>query len=329
MRIELEEYEVMIDDMKGTIWDVSKIFSSLSIKTSRSGAAGSAKFTLVENPLRQSKDFSVANGNVVRIKADGVGIFYGYVFSIERTEERLISILAYDQIRYLMSKDTYVKANVTATTVIRDNAKLAGLKVGNLTETGYAIPKFSQDGQVRLDMIQAALEETVLGNGRTYVLRDNFGKLDLIDVQNAGINLILGDGSLVYQYSLKQEIDSDTYNRVKIVQDNKKTKKRDVYIVQDSASIARWGTLQYYSKVDEGLNEAQVKQIASTVMALKNREQRSFKLTAIGDFSVTAGVKAQITIKELDINQFFLVEECTHDVDGDQHTMSLELVIYG
>lgn len=329
MKIELEEYEVMIDDMKGTIWDVSKIFSTLSIKTSRKGAAGSAKFTLVENPLRQSKEFEVATGNVVRIKADGVGIFYGYVFSIERTEERLISILAYDQIRYLMSKDTYVKANVTATTVIRDNAQLSGLKVGKLADTGYAIPKFSQDGQVRLDMIQAALEETVLGTGRSYVLRDNFGALELLDIADAGINLILGDGSLVYQYSLKQEIDSDTYNRIKIVKDNDKTKKRDVYVIQDSASIARWGTLQYYSKVDSGLNEAQVTKIAENVMALKNREQRSFKLTALGDYSVTAGVKLQVTIKEIGINQFFLVEECTHDVDGDEHTMSLELVIYG
>lgn len=329
MQLELKNYEVLIDDMKGTIWDVSKIYTGMTLKSSRKGSASSLKFTLVQNPLRQSKDFEINNGNVVRIKANGQGIFYGFIFSIEQTEDRTLSVLAYDQMRYLMNKDTYVRANVTATTVIKENAELSGLRIGKLADTKHAIPKFSQDGQVRLDMIYSALEETVMATGRTYVLRDNFGSLELTDVENAGIDLILGDGSLVYQYTHKREIDSDTYNRIKIVQDNKKTKKRDVYIAQDSASISRWGTLQYYAKVEEKLPKAKVQQIVDTMIALKNREQRSFKLEALGDFAVHAGVKLQFTLKDLGINQFFLVEECTHDVDGSEHTMSLELVIYG
>lgn len=98
-----------------------------------------------------------------------------------------------------------------------------------------------------------------------------------------------------------------------------------MYILQDSKNIAKWGLLQLYQKVDEDKNEAQIKELGNQLIKLKNREEKSFKLEAIGDIRVRAGCYVPITISSLGINQPFLVNEATHSFDGNDHTMSIEL----
>lgn len=320
--------ETVIDNRNGVLWDVSQLVPELSWKTSRIGKPGQVDMTLVRGPSYQQQ-VEVSPGDVIRIRLDGQKFFMGYVFSIEETHERELRITAYDQIRYLMESDTYVRTNVTATQVIKDNALAVGLILGELADTQHKIPRFLQDSQKRIDIICAALDETLMATGRLYVFYDDAGNLVLRDVEDMAIDLILGDGSLVYGYSVKREIDTDTYNRVKLVKDNKKTGRREAYIVQDSSTIARWGRLQYYQKVDEGLNEAQITAMMNRFLELKNREQRRFSLEALGYPGVRAGVKLQVTMEELGVNQFYLVEECTHHFSGDEHTMDLELKVYG
>ncbi|MGO4371541.1 hypothetical protein AB4Z21_12230, partial [Paenibacillus sp. MCAF20] len=123
----------------------------------------------------------------------------------------------------------------------------------------------------------------------------------------------------------KRSIDSDTYNYIKVFQDNKKTGKRDIHTGQDSANIAKWGRLQLYQQADEKMNEAQIKTLVDQLLTLKNREQKTLSIEAIGDLRVRAGFYIPIVIQELAISQYFLVEDCTHKFDADAHTMSLEL----
>jgi len=321
--------EILIDNRNGNLWDLSELVPEFTWKTSRIGKPGQVNMTIVRNPPYQQTRFEVNPGDILRIVEDGRKVFLGYVFSIEETHERELQIVAYDQIRYLIEADTYVRTNVTATQVVRDNAEAVGLTLGALAETGYRIPKFLQDGQKRIDIICAALDETLMATGRLYVFYDDAGSLVLRDVEDMAIDLVLGDDSLVFGYSVKREIDTDTYNRIKLVKDNKETGRREAYIVQDSVNIARWGRLQYYQKVDDGLNPAQITAMAERLLQLKNREQRRFTLEALGYPGVRAGMKLQVTIEELGVNQFFLVEECTHEYKGDEHTMTLELKVYG
>jgi hypothetical protein len=111
-----------------------------------------------------------------------------------------------------------------------------------------------EDTQKLLDIIDKALTLTLHHGNQNFVFFDDFGKLSLRLVDDMLVDVYLGDGSLMYDYSYKRSIDSDTYNQIKLVQDNKKTQKRDVHMARDSANIAKWGLLQYYEKVDEGLN---------------------------------------------------------------------------
>lgn len=322
-------FELIVDNRNGTLWNLSKLVPELSWSTKRTGKAGTLQFTIIRNPTYQESHYEINCGDVVRLRMNDTVLFCGYVFVLEDSEDRELKVTAYDQLRYLLETDTYVKTNVTATQVLKDNAHDVGLAVGDIADTIHPIKTFSQDGQKRLDMIYKALDETLIAKGRIYVLYDDAGYLTLKDIDNMTIDLILGDGSLVYGYSLKRDIDSDTFNRVKMVKDNQETGKREAYILQDSSKIGKWGRLQYYQKVDDGLNKAQINAMMERVMELKGREQKTFKLDALGYIGMRAGVKLQITIKEQGINQYFLVEECTHQMKGDEHTMSLDLKVYG
>ena len=63
---------------------------------------------------------------------------------------------------------------------------------------------------------------------------------------------------MMTDYEYKRDIDSQTYNRVKLARPNKDTGRTDIYVHEDTETISIWGLLQYYDMVDDELNEAQI-----------------------------------------------------------------------
>lgn len=328
--------EILLDNKNGKVWNLSGyedddeksgIVSGVTWKTSRIGKPGSLDFTMVKGGLYQAQDFQYNNGDIIRFRKDGRNVFYGYIFSIDEGKDEAVKISCYDQIRYLTASDTYVLSNITASDVIQRIAKDFGLKTGALPDTGYHIPTMVEDGQQLLDIISKALTLTLKSSGRNFALYDDFGSLTLLDTDNTVLDIIIGDGSLMYDYNVKRSIDTDTYNKIKLYKDNKDSGKRELYVAQDSANIAKWGTLQLYQSVDENMNAAQINELLNTLVTLKNRESKTLKLKAIGDIRVRAGIRVNILIQEYGVNQNLLVDECTHTFDGADHTMDLELKV--
>ena len=84
-------------------------------------------------------------------------------------------------------------------------------------------------------------------------------------------NTVLGDKSLLNDYEFKSDIDSQTYNSVKLARPNEETGRADVFVAQDSKTIAEWGLLQLYQSVDGDRNDAQMKAQAASTLAYYNR----------------------------------------------------------
>lgn len=312
--------EILLDNREGNVLDISQLVSSVTWKTVRIGRPGSLDLRLIKY-----NDLKIDPGAVIRVRNGANNVFYGYVFVIDRGSDDEVQITAYDQVRYLLSNDTYVYANATATEIIRKIAQEFGLKTGEIANTNYRITTMVEDNQKALDVIFKALDLTLIATGNAFVFYDDFGFLTLRNANDMAVDVAIGDESLAYAYSYKRSIDDDTYNRIKLVQNNKETNRRDVYIAQDSSNIARWGRLQYFQVVDEKMNSAQIKELLNTLIQLKNRERKSFRIDALGDLRIRAGNYVPIILSELDINQYFLVDECTHRWDGDAHTMQLTL----
>ncbi len=310
--------------MELLIFHDKKVFSPTVLEgivwqTERKNAPGSLSFKVLEDDV-----LKLSEGDAVRFCCGGEKVFYGFVFTVVRGSDGVISVTAYDQLRYLKNKDTYVYENKTAADVVKMIAKDFGLETGVIDDTKYRIPSRVESNSTLFDIIGNALDLTLVNRSETFVLFDDFGKLSLRDLKNMRVNIIV-DSETGESFEFRSSIDSDTFNRVKLIYDDSKAGKREVYIAQDDPNIRRWGVLQYCGNLKKGENGAAK---AQTLLKLYNEKSRSLDVkNVLGDCRVRAGSMVAVMLKlgEEKISNFMLVEKCRHEFRGDIHLMDLSL----
>lgn len=288
-------------------------------KTERVGTPGQLTFKVI-----QDGKFKVSEGNAVRLKIDNSEVFYGFVFTIKKTREKEISITAYDQLRYLKNKDTYVYKNKTAADFIRMLAADFYLNVGEIENTEYIIPSRVEEDQELFEMIKNALDLTLQNKKEMFTLYDNFGKLTLKNIKNLIVPILI-DEETGENFDYQISIDANVYNKIKLTYDNDKTGKREVYIAQDTGNINNWGVLQYFEKLQKDEN-GQAK--ADALLSLYNKTKRKLSISkCIGDLRVRAGclIPVKLNLGDTDILQLMIVEKCTHSFNNNEHFMNLTL----
>lgn len=286
--------------------------------TDRVGVPGSLNFALVQDGME------VEEGDAVRLQMDGQKVFYGFVFTKRRSKDSLVRITAYDQLRYLKNKDTYVYENKTAAQLLQMIAEDFGLRVGTLEPTSYVIPSRVEDNVTLFDMIQNALDLELQHRQELFVLYDDFGALTLRNIASMKLPLLLGAGAME-DYDYGSSIDSASYNKIKLAYDNGATGQRDIYIAQDSGNIAQWGVLQYYDKLQQGENGAAK---ADALLKLYNSKTRSLQLRGcLGDVACRAGTLpiVRLNLGDVTLQNHMLVEKAIHTFNHEQHLMDLVL----
>ena len=287
--------------------------------TERKGSPGKLTFTVINNGK-----INFAEGNAVRLVVDGEKLFYGFIFSKKRDKQQNITVTAYDQIRYLKNKDTYVYTNMTASDFIKTVATDYRLNLGTIESTGYKIASRVEDNTALIDMIQNALDLELTNRKTMYVLFDDAGKLSLKALENMKINVVIDEQS-GENFNYTSSIDSQTYNRIKLAYENKKTGKRDIYIAQDSNNMNNWGILQYFDTLKEGENG---KAKADSLIELYNAKTRNLTISNVfGHLRVRAGcmVIVNLNLGDVTVRNFMLVEKCKHTFNESEHRMNLVL----
>lgn len=308
---------LLIDDKEGNIHALPH--GKIQLKHSIEGKVGSMEFQYFSQ-----NEYKIKNGQVVRLEMDEEVIFYGYVFKVTKDK-----ITCYDQLRYLKYKDSKYFDNKKASEILSIIANENNIKTGTIEDTKYVIPKQISDEKEWLDMIVEALQATLLDSGRLYFLQDRAGSLELLDIENTKLGIIIDGESTLSDYTFTKDIDTDTFNLVKLVRQNEDIEKRKEFIYQDSNNIGKWGKLQYHEIVDEKLNDAQIHKKGENLLELKNREKMSFSLkNVIGDIRCRAGYSVFISIPEEGINGWYLIKSDTHRILDNEYLMDLELVIY-
>lgn len=310
-------YELLIQN-DNTVY-APVVQDDITWETERKGVPGKLTFKVTKDNILNFKE-----GNAIRLTKDNVNVFYGFVFTIKRDKGDTISVTAYDQLRYLKNKDTYVYTNKRADEVVSMIANDFLLNVGHLENTGYVIASRVEDNKTLFDMIQNALDLTLQNTKEMYVLYDDFGKISLAGIERLKLGLVI-DEETGENYDYETSIDSDTYNKIKLAYDNKKTGKREIYIAQDSSKINEWGVLQYFEKIDENTN-GQFK--ADTLLQLYNSKKRKLTIkNVLGDVRVRGGssVIVNMNLGDVKIQNFMLVEKVKHSFSNNQHLMDLTL----
>ncbi|MCI1981995.1 MAG: hypothetical protein LKJ45_02410 [Oscillospiraceae bacterium] len=336
--------ELLVETTNKKVYEISELVKSAEWEDKLND--GCSKFTFSYIATGPGID----NGSIVRFKYNGANIFYGVVFKHEQAKNKVVTVTAYDMLRYCKAKDTVVIKGDTATTLARKMCNYFGIPAGTLANTGYVLPTDAQSDKTWLDIMYSAISETLRHTGKWYALRDEFGSICLRNLTDLETNLILGDGSACYDYSYSKSIDDDFYNEIKLAVDNEVTGKRDIYIAKDSASINKYGLLQYFdvmsfnstsigsgstssgrqSSADKSANEAKKKaltiQMSNALLSLYNGETESFSMSCIGNTAIRAGSSFHAYLSEIGINKRLIVKTATHTFLPN-YTMTLEVKI--
>lgn len=313
-----------MDSVQIVIQNGEKVFEpvveeGITWETERKGVPGKLTFNVLKDDVI---DFT--EGNTVKMAVDGKNVFYGYVFTKKRDKNGIISVTAYDQLRYLKNKEAMWYTNKSAADVVKMLAADFKLKVGEIEDTAYVIPKRNEENVTLFDIIQNALDLTLLNKKKLYVLYDDFGQLMLKDVESMKLDLLI-DGDTAENYSYTSSIDSSTYNRIRLYYDNKDTGKRELYITLDSSTQLQWGILQYCESIEEKCNG---KAKADALLQLYNRKTRNLSINnAFGDTQVRAGtsIGVQLDLGDITVNNYMLVEKAKHVFNNKEHLMNLTL----
>lgn len=305
-----------IKTQKGAV--APAVLEDVTWETERKGVPGKLSFKCLfdENNIFEE-------GDLVTVRYKGNKIFYGFIFSMSRDKNNIISVVAYDQLKYLKNKDVFRYENKKASEVIKVLAEDFKLQIGDIEDTGFIIPKRLEDNVSLFDIILTALAITLQNTKKMYVLYDDFGKLTLKDVEKMKLNILIDDGTSE-NFSYKSSIENSA-NQIKLVKSNEKAGKREIYIAKDSSNIKKWGVLQHFDKLGEKEN-GEMK--ADALLKLYNRKFKTLIMKNVfGDTRVRAGssVVVNLDLGDIKLKNYMLVEKVKHVFKFQEHFMDLTL----
>lgn len=313
------DIELLIQGQGGKIYQPI-VEDGIRWETNRKGAPSTLEFTIVKDSL-----ISFPEGSKVQLKVDGKGIFIGYVFQKSRDKEQRISVVAYDQLRYFKNKATFRYTSKTASELLR---MIAGdypqFTLGTIEDTGYRIAARNEVDKTLVDIMLNALDITVAKTKRLFILYDDFGKITLKNAENLKLKTLI-DNETAENFDYTTTIDEDTFNQIRLVYENDKTGKREVFIARDSTNIGNWGLLEYSATISK---DESAKAMADGLLSLKNRKTRNLMIrNALGDPSVRAGcsLPVHLNLGDTVTQQYLMCETVTHYFSPDYHTMDLTL----
>ncbi len=315
-------YELLIATHAGPIYNVANNVQSVTYTTNRTGEPGKLEFT-----LNKAGGISFFEGDVVCFSVDGTLVFYGWIFTKSKDRWDVIEVTCYDRVRYLKASASYAFYGQTAGEIIRKIAADFQLDVSGIEDTGYKIPSLIEEEQTCLDIIEEAVQQTLLNTGKIYVFFDDGKGLSLKEAGNMIDKTVIGDKSLLTDYTYKTDIDEQTYNSVKLARPNEETGRADVFVAQDSNTIAQWGLLQLYQTVDGDVNDAQVIAQAQATLKYYNQRMRTLSVTSLGVAGLRAGQMVLMKVEglgDINLDQFVLLEKVTHTFENGSHTMDFD-----
>lgn len=295
-------------------------------ETDRQGAPGKLTFKVYKDA---SGNLNFQEGDEVELifkesTSNIVPVFNGFIFEKKRNKDNWIEVTAYDLLRYLKNKDTYVYTNKKASDVVKMVADDYDLMTGEIVTTNYVIGSRVEDNQSLFDIIQNALDLTLISTNKMYVLYADKCKIHLKDINDLKTNVII-TREVAEDFDYTSSIDEDTYNEVELYYDNDETNKREYYNESDKSNQSKWGPLRYVESIDSPTN---AKERAKQMLKLYNRKTRKLKINgAFGDYHCRAGasVIVQLYLGDISVSNYMLIEKAKHTFSSGEYRMDLTL----
>ncbi len=287
--------------------------------TRRGYIPGEFKFSMIWDGCSRIRE-----GSRVVYTHLGGPVFQGFAFKLSSTEDKIVDVTCYDQLRYFKNKDSYVYKDKKASDLLKMLCGDFGLRTGLVEDTGYVIKSRIEDNQTLFDMMGNAIDLTLQYTRRLFVLYDDFGGVCLRDIRNMKLPVVITRCN-TGKYDWSSEIDTKTYNKIKLFKPDHGKGNREVVVREDPATEAMWGILQLTGTVAENEDP---KAKAASLLRLHNKPTKKLKMKNVeGNPAVRAGSSVLVAMSFLGetVYQYMLVEEARHKFEANAHTMDLTL----
>jgi murein DD-endopeptidase MepM/ murein hydrolase activator NlpD len=270
-----------------------------------------------------TKAFDVKLGKDVRFYVNGAEVFRGVIFQTQIDSKGALQFTAHDYNHYLTkNSDSQKFSGKKASDIVRYICAQYQIPAGQIDDTGYVFPKLILRDKTIYDMITIALTETRKKTGRVFILGNEGGKLTLRERKNQVKRLIIADGSNLLSADYSQSIE-DLRNSVRFT--GKSGEDAKGVTVSNSDSIKQYGLMRE-KQHDGDKTDAQLKPVATALLAELNKVTTESNVEAIGDASVIAGKLVQISERMTGIAGGFYVISDSHKFSPNgTHTMTLKV----
>ncbi len=322
-----DELSILYQSPNGDTFDFTGLTTSFSISASLKAEATKAQFIFVRDD-----DLQIEMGGVVHVTAGETTIFYGFVFTVRMSQDVAVQVDAYDALRYLKNEVFYPWPKQTLSERFKAICENISLDVGTVDDSSYQLKPVLSEGKTLFSVLQEAIDDELQNEAKLFYVRANQRTLELINVENDVVDLCIDSDSYINGYSYEQTIDKSTYNQVHFWHEGDDKNLRLIAEVHDDEKTKQWGRLRLSRKIDSNETEAQLKDRAEKTLVVHGQPTEALSLTCFGDWRVHAGCIITVSLPELGEtyeNRNFIVSNCTHNYQSDNHTMSLQLLFTG
>ena len=342
------------------------VYRTTSISLSTEARVSAAQLT-AEIPV--SDGHVPRPGSMVILEAtnnDGifVRVFVGFVFTYSIDRWGMISLTAYDAMRYLQNPATgkwVGKNGVDVSQIVKEVVKSCGLpKMSDemyIQEVGVKpirLLKIAEPGINIIDEVLewAQLKATATENGITtkggkdyaatragerWMFFDNCGQFVLC-TSNQMMSLIFGQDEpfvigtecSITEMNMSVSID-ECANQVWLLRAS--SGGLSGWKAEDPERVRQWGPVTYYEKIDNAYcrNNDQMQLRAAIELCTRDIEKRSINITTLGVTGLRAGMLVRINIPwlgnyfgEISKSKLVYLDKVNHSWEEGIHTMSFE-----
>ena len=327
----------LYDTVNDVTYDISDLVGDISIESNEYDSPEQMTCTIY-TPEQYSPSYGVLRfweGAICYVYLGDEKLFKGVLFKKERSEDvRVISCTFYSYLRYMQYSDYYTLENgKSVADVFNEVCEKAGLEacinVSNLKE--YSLPDNAYDNKSYYDIIKDCIDKHLAFTGQELFIRDDFGVITLNDILDCTTEFMIGDRSFVTGISYTTDIDTNTYNVIKVVRKtDEDNDSRETIEVKDDTTQKWWGSLQKVEEVDDSYTNEQMQTLADELLKYHDTKNRQLQLNLIGLPFLKAGDLIGLSIEDLGdlpYNSYVKCDSVTHSFSNNICNTSISCTV--
>lgn len=334
------QFELGIHNQKDKLWHITNVTTEVVWKTYLQDSCDELNFEFVNKNF----EIDIKEGFNVGYWLNTIGGFNGNVFKVRQNSKNkeLIDVTCYGWLKYLKYDGYTSFENMTASEIFDKCCNIAGVPHRIISNSSYVCKAVTCYGKTLYEAIQQAIYETMVHEKKWYIIQpvfdENGGGLqfrDILDPKNIK-QVKFSEDSAILNWDFDSSIEESfnmivTYTEGEKDEKTGKTTATQTGNAKDESTIKAWGRLAKVIQDQTDKEQAALNVSAEDWLRFYNSPRRRIKLECLGIPGVIAGNIIYLEIYNVvsvgTIKGCLVVDDCTHKISGDKHTMELNCEI--